>query len=76
MATTGRFASLADADLQRMERSAWREASRAWSEYRANNEPTISNLLNESAWSAEHFWGALHDERITRGIGLDLGTDA
>jgi len=74
--TDARFAGLLDADLQRMERSAWREASRSWSEYHANTEPTISNMLNESAWSAEHFWRALHDERIRRGIGLDLGTDA
>jgi len=73
--TVSRFGALSDTDLQRMERSAWREASRAWSECRANDEPTISNMLNESAWSAEHFWRALHDERIARGIGLDLGTD-
>jgi len=68
--TVSRFGALSDADLLRMERSAWRESARAWADYHANREPSIGGMLNESAWSAEHFWRALHDERIARGLTL------
>jgi len=61
---------LADEEIERLERRAWRSASAAWDRYhdalRRDDPLSTTNLLNEAAWLAEASWRTLYDEGQSR----------
>lgn len=65
------FTLLSDEELETAFNRAWREAARCWQDYRnapgdTPDDRTVRQMLHDEAWSAEHYWRRLYDERKRR----------